>query len=237
MNLADLSFGVAGILIGARSLSTGVSRVHRALNGTGRDGNETERDSGRAYGGRMVGRTTRNGMTVELREVKGLEDRINAIRTQARKGRTDPTVITWARKQVSKRCAGKPGGWCVGEKDTQAEIAAIFTGMRRDVRYTSDVLGVDTYVHPKRTLEQRSGDCDDYSSLGCAALMSIGIPCRFKVIRTKDSQTWNHIYLQGGFPKYDPKKWITLDASVNVPVGWEVPASQVAEARVFEVLP
>lgn len=134
MNLADLAFGVAGILIGARSLSTGVSRVHRALNGPGRDGNQTERDSGRSYGGRMMSRTTRNGLTVELREVKGLEDRINAIRTQARKGRTDPTVITWARKQVSKRCAGKPGGWCVGEKDTQAEIAAIFAGMRRDVR-------------------------------------------------------------------------------------------------------
>lgn len=176
-------------------------------------------------------------MTMELREVRSLDDRINAIRDRARRGRVDPQVMAWARKQVTRKCASKPGGWCVPEKDTKAEIIAIFEGMRRDVRYTSDILGVDTFAHPKRTLEQKAGDCDDYSALGCAALMSIGIPCRFKVVRTKDADTWNHIYIQAGLPKHAPEQWIPLDASVPVKPGWEVPRSAVAEARIFEVRP
>lgn len=168
----------------------------------------------------------------DVREVESLDERINAIRDRIRKGRVDPKVIAWARSQVSRKCGNQ---WCVPEKDTEKEIRAIFHGMRRDVRYTSDVLGVDTYVHPRKTLEQRSGDCDDYSALGCSALMSVGIPCRLKVVRTKDSPTWNHIYIQAGTPKADPQKWMSLDASVPVKPGWEVPASMVAASRTFEV--
>lgn len=183
--------------------------------------------------GRRVGTVNRGkaGFS-DVREVESLDERINAIRDRISKGRVDPKVIAWARAQVSKKCGNQ---WCVPEKDTEAEIRAIFNGMRRDVRYTSDVLGVDTYVHPRKTLEQRSGDCDDYSALGCSALMSVGIPCRLKVIRTKDSPTWNHIYIQAGTPKAGPQKWMTLDASVPVKPGWEVPASMVAASRTFEV--
>lgn len=186
--------------------------------------------------GRVAGRVSRGKAgSTELREVTSLDQRINAIRNRTRAGKVDPTVIKWARKQVTARCAGKPGGWCVSEKDTNAEIKAIFDGMRRDVRYTSDVSGVDTYVHPRKTLEQRAGDCDDYSSLGCAALGAIGIPCRLKVVRTRDSETWNHIYILAGSPKGAPTRWIPLDASVPVKAGWEVPRHLIAEQRIFEV--
>ncbi|AKF03389.1 transglutaminase-like domain-containing protein [Sandaracinus amylolyticus] len=229
MNLGEIAVGVAGMLLGASAFQKGARRVQYGMRGA-----RVERDPGpRGHAGRSVGRVARGGMALELREVKSLEERINAIRDRAKRGRIDPKVIRWARAQVTRRCGQT---WCVPEKDTAAEIRAIFEGLRRDVRYTSDVLGVDTYATPRRTLEMRAGDCDDYSSLACASLMAIGVPCRFKVVRTRDSRSWNHIYVQGGIPKDAPRRWVTLDASVNVPVGWEVPAHQVADSRVFEVL-
>lgn len=76
-------------------------------------------------------------------------------------------------------------------------------------------------------------NCDEYSATACAALMSIGVPCRFKVIRTKDSPTWNHIYIEAGTPKQNPSKWIPLDASVAAKPGWEAPKSMVAETKIY----
>ena len=163
--------------------------------------------------------------------------RIAAIAEKANEGKLDPRVISWARKELSKKCrtGGPQNGeqWCVPEKDTEAEIAAIFKALRRDIRYTSDVVGVDTYAHPKRTLEMRGGDCDEYAATGAAALMAVGIPARFKVIRTKSSPTWDHIYIQAGTPKNNPTKWISLDASVAVKPGWEAPPSMVAESKIY----
>lgn len=78
-------------------------------------------------------------------------------------------------------------------------------------------------------------NCDDYSTLTCAALLSVGIPCRFKVIRTKTARDWNHIYPQAGFPRANPKRWISMDSSVKMPFGWEAPPRMVAASRVFPV--
>ncbi|NJN63472.1 MAG: transglutaminase domain-containing protein [Acidobacteria bacterium] len=231
MNLGEILFGAVLLGLGAQQMKKGAERLGKGLRGAG--GARVEKDTKRRLPKR-VGVVRRGGMTMDLREVRSLDDRINAIRDRIRKGKVDPKILAWARKQVTRKCGAD---WCIKEKDTAAEIVAIFEGMRRDVRYTSDVAGVDTYANPRRTLEHRAGDCDDYSALGCAALMSIGIPCRLKVIRTKDSSTWNHIYIEAGSPKDRPSRWIPLDASVNVRAGWEAPRSMVAETRIFEVSP
>jgi predicted transglutaminase-like cysteine proteinase len=167
--------------------------------------------------------------------IRTLDDRLAAITELAQDGKFDPSVLAWTRAQLTRKCRAGGNGeqWCIPEKDTRAEISAIFHGLRRDIRYTSDIQGADTYAHPRVTLRLKSGDCDDYSSLGCAALMSAGIPCRFKVIRTKDSDSWNHIFIQGGYPKHAPTQWFSLDASVPVKPGWEPPPSMVAETRIF----
>lgn len=174
-------------------------------------------------------RTTRRG-------VVSLDDRMVAIRDLANQGKFDPEVIAWTRRVLARKCRSGTNGhqWCVPEKDTAAEIKAIHDALRHDVRYTSDIDGADTYQHPRVTLRLGTADCDDYSSLAAAALMSAGIPVRFKVIRTKDASTWNHIYVQAGVPKGSPSRWISLDASMPNGVGWEAPASMVAEYRLFD---
>lgn len=231
MDIWKVGLGLAGIALGVHSIRRGFGHLTEGSKTTGAM-KGVERDP-RQLTGKVIGKRPR----LELREVRGLTDRINAIRERARKGRVDPKVVAWARQQVTRKRAD--GSWAVPEKDTVAEIHAIFNGMRRNVRYTSDILGIDTYVNPRRTLEEKAADCDDYSSLGCAALMAIGIPCRYEVIRTKDSSTWNHIFIVASKSKHRPFETggVYLDASLPVKPGWVVPANMVAERRVFEVLP
>lgn len=180
-------------------------------------------------------KTSSGSIRTTLRSVDNLDERLSVIIDLAHKGKFDPEVIAWARKELTKKC--RPGWngeqWCVPEKNTEAEIMALFKALRRDTRYTSDILGADTYMHPRVTTRLQSADCDDFSSKGCAALMSVGIPCRFKVIQTKKSSTPDHIFIQAGTPKERPTKWISLDASVSMPPGWEAPASMVTREWIY----
>jgi len=202
---------------------------------------------------------TRNHAAVPMRlrsyRIRTLRDRIRYLNGLADDGKRDPVVYAFARQSVSRKCGNR---WCIPEKDNVREAKAVFgdlrrqvpprltakdvttarnvfRNMRRDVRYTSDILGVDTYQKPGHTLALGTGDCDDYSSLTCATLLSLGIPCRYKVIRTKDARDWNHIYAQAGFPRANPTHWVSMDASVNMPFGWEAPKRMVAASKVFRV--
>lgn len=195
-----------------------------------------------------------NGNRVQMQmrsyNIRTLEDRIRYLQKLVDAGKRDPHVYAFARRAVSTKCGNK---WCTPEKDNLAEAKAIFGAMRnpntpelaavrklfqdirRNVRYTSDIAGVDTYQKPSHTLALKTGDCDDYSTTTCSSLLSIGIPCRFKVIRTKGANDWNHIYAQAGLPRANPTRWYSMDASVNMPFGWEAPPGMVAASRVFRV--
>lgn len=187
--------------------------------------------------------------------VRTLDDRIAYLRKLADQGKRDPEVYAFVRRAIGKKCGGR---WCIKEKDNLGEARALFGAirsakpprmsradimharniykkMRRDVRYTSDISGVDTYQKPSHTLALGSADCDDFSSLTCSALGAIGIPCRYKVIQTKGAKDWNHIYAQAGFPRANPRSWVTMDSSVDMPFGWEAPRKMIARSRVYRV--
>lgn len=210
------------VVLGLASLALGLQQI--------RKGTKTLGEATRGYRAPTSTRGTFGKMTVH--EVKSLDDRIRHLRERVAKGKVDPEVYAFTRAALTKRCGSD---WCVREKDTLKEAEAIFNAVRSNVRYTSDIAGIDTYQNPARTLRLKAGDCDDYSSLICSALLSAGIPCRFKVIRTKDANEWNHIYVQAGIPKNNPKQWVSMDASVPVRFGWEAPKSMVAESKVFSV--
>jgi transglutaminase-like putative cysteine protease len=163
-------------------------------------------------------------------QIRNLDDRIKHLTALVEQGKRDPAVYEFARRAVNTRCGND---WCVPEKNNLAEAKALFDAVRANVRYTSDIAGIDSYQKPAHTLKFRTGDCDDYSTLACAAAATLGLQCRFKVIRTKGSPEWNHIYAQIGFPRRAPRKWVSFDASVAMPFGWEAPARMVDAARVF----
>ncbi len=229
LGLASLAIGINHLKKGAQHLSSAGSA--RGVAGLGYAAGATPF----ANSGRKVVRAP-NGADVPMRmrsyNIKSLDDRIAHLRERVDQGKRDPQIYAFARRATSARCGGS---WCIEEKDNLGEARAIFRAIRKNVRYTSDIAGVDTYQRPSHTTALRAGDCDDYSTLTCSALQSIGIPCAFKVIRTKDAGDWNHIYPLAGFPRSNPKRWVPMDSSVNMPFGWEAPSKMVAASRVFRV--
>jgi hypothetical protein len=262
MGLGSIVLGIASLALGAQQMRSGarqlrgVSRKKRenlGLYDASYLGSGALQDSGRS-----VVRTP-SGKNVSMRmrsyKIRTLDDRVRYLRQLVDQGKRDPQVYAFARRSINARCGTR---WCIPEKDNLGEARAVFknlrgampphlteadlrrarsvhNSMRRNVRYTSDIAGVDTYQKPSHTLALRSGDCDDYSATTCSALGSIGIPCGFEVIRTKGAKDWNHIYAMAGFPRSNPTRWIPMDSSVNKPFGWRAPDSMVAERKFFRV--
>lgn len=210
--------------MGVRQISNGLQKVQGSR--------QTAPKGARGSLGETFIDTPSGKIRLRTYTINNLDDRIVHLRKLAQAGKKDPAVYEFARRAVNAKCGAS---WCVPEKDNLAEARALFQAVRKNVRYTSDIAGVDSYQKPGHTLSLRTGDCDDYSTLACALAGSLGMPTRFKVIRTKDAPTWNHIYAQIGFPRRGPRKWISFDASVDMPFGWEPPASMVAESRVFNI--
>ncbi len=265
MSLGHFALGVASLVMGVHHLSKGAQRLgmlrggdlegmtaDRAMPAPGTYPGRAFHNSGR---GNVITPGGPRSMQMQSFNIRTLEDRIRYLHKLADDGKRDPEVYAFARRALSRRCGS---GWCVPEKDNLGEARTLhgalrravpprvsgrdmaaarglFGNIRKNVRYTSDIANVDTYQKPGHTLALRTGDCDDYSTLTCASLQSIGIPCRYKVIRTKGAKDWNHIYAQAGLPRQKPTRWISMDSSVNMPFGWEAPPSMVAASRVFRV--
>jgi len=222
--LGELALGFASILLGLHQIKKGVSRVQ---------GGRRQRRSSSLSATPLStqhAKTPVGDIRLRTYRIRNLEDRIAHLRSLVEQGKRDPVVYEFARRSVNGRCGR---GWCVPEKDNLRELQALFKAIRKNVRYTSDIRGIDSYQKPRHTLALRTADCDDYSTLVCATAASLGLPCRFKVIRTKGAREWNHIYSQVGFPRKNPRKWVSLDASVNMPMGWEAPPGAVSASRTF----
>lgn len=229
--LGNLALGIFSIAIGLNQISSGVKRIK---NGGKQRQRPRRNSSGRGMGSTLtstqVGNTGIGRVRLRTYQIKNLEDRIRHLKGLVDQGKKDPVIYEFARRAVNQRCGPN---WCVPEKNNGRELQALFKAIRNNVRYTSDITRVDSYQKPRHTLALRGGDCDDYAVLTCAAANSIGLPCRFKVIRTRGAPEWNHIFAQIGLPRRQPSRWISADASVNMPLGWEAPRGMVEDSKVF----
>ena len=107
-------------------------------------------------------------------------------------------------------------------KDKMGEVQALFDWVRRNVRYTRDILRVETLHTARRMLELKAGDCDDMTILLGAMLVSTGHPVRLALVgfNPKRPHVYTHIY-----PEVLVKdRWIAIDATVDRPIGWAPPA-------------
>jgi transglutaminase-like putative cysteine protease len=242
MTLGKLAIGLASIILGAQNLGNGFNELRgvsapplpKPQRRMPRNGSRSATPllSG-GIGDVVAPPIGAPAQQLKTAHVRTLNERVAYIRGRVEKGKIDPGIYTLARKIVSRKCGDR---WCVPEKNNLAEAKAIFDYMRSNVRYTSDVLGVDTFQNPRLTIGLKSGDCDDYTATTCALLLSIGIPCRMKVIQTKNSREPDHIYPQCGLPRSGPTKWISMDSSVDAKFGWEAPASMIAKSWIFPVM-
>lgn len=220
---------VPHLVMGIGSLIAGVTTIRSALQGV-------RQRSFRGLGDRPVAISLNDPPKAVIKNVANIDERLAGVMQMINKSIRDPQTRMIASQIVSTRCSqpnelSGNGGWCIKEKDYNGEVKAVFNWMRANVRYVRDIHTIDTFATAARTIQARAGDCDDYTITMGALLMSLGFPVRTKTIRTTDSDDWNHIYLQVGLPPGKPTKWMTLDASVPRPAGWEAPKSMIAQSR------
>jgi hypothetical protein len=182
-------------------------------------------------------------------DLTDIDDRVGLIGELIRKGSLHPELREKTIEILSLKCdmlgRADPNGsqWCVKEKDCLGEVKAIFDAIRNPsskfaVRYTRDAMLADVFTAPERTLlKSHGGDCDDYVITIGSMLMAVGHSVRMRVVATRNERfedskaPWSHIYLLTPTTFDNPNaKWISVDASMNKPLGWEAPgAAEVAK--------
>jgi transglutaminase-like putative cysteine protease len=108
--------------------------------------------------------------------------------------------------------------------DSLAELRALFTFVRDRVRFTSDILGVETLQGPRYTLRVMAGDCDDRATLLVALARSIGLPVDLKfravAVDKRRPGSFSHVYVVGVING----RRIALDPTYSTNgLGWEYP--------------
>jgi len=111
----------------------------------------------------------------------------------------------------------------VPQKSYFNEIKALFEFIRDHIRYTMDINEVETVATPEQTLAYAQGDCDDKALLLASLLESIGHPARFVAVGSKPDD-YSHVLVETRMMFPGGKiKWIPLETTEPVPVGWYPP--------------
>lgn len=118
----------------------------------------------------------------------------------------------------------------ISPKDYLGEIAALFDWVRKNIRYTRDIVKVELLHSARRILQLRSGDCDDMVILLGAMLEATGHPIRIVIVGSnpKRKNLYTHIYLE----TYYKGRWIALDPTMKKPLGW---APKAVNKKVFSL--
>lgn len=138
----------------------------------------------------------------------GTRATLQLMSTLVRRFKTDPAI----RQQALDLIGNLPS------KRWALEVDALFRFVRDRIRYTRDTNGVETIQWPTVTLSVGQGDCDDKSTLLASLLESIGHPTRFVAIGPEPAK-YSHVFVQTQLGS----KWVSLDATMNVPMGWTPP--------------
>lgn len=116
----------------------------------------------------------------------------------------DIGIVTLAR-QLIETVPGTANG-----KNYRDFVRALQHFVRDQIRYVPDVDGVETLQTPTRTLQIRTGDCDDKSTLLAALLASIGLATRFIALGFKGGP-YSHVMVQVKLGT----RWIPLETIVD----------------------
>jgi len=152
--------------------------------------------------------------------------------TMATVGHITRLILEGAKDMVVRRAAVQIfRAQGIAPKHYLGEIAALFYWVQKKVRYTRDIYRVELLHSARRMLQLRAGDCDDMTILLGALLESTGHPVRLVLIGSdpRKPRRFSHIFLE----VQHADRWVTLDASMNRPMGWtpNAPVRQVVPLR------
>lgn len=176
MSLGQLLVGLFGIAVGVNSIAKGAKHLGDAMQTSGNGVRQipgrvptvvvprsATKRMPRLVSPAVPTRTRAGVMGISKYQVNTLGDRLAVIIDRVEQGTTDPQIIAWARKAVSKRRPGSNAWngsqWENAEKDHLAESVSIFKELRNSQRYVSDPVGTDTFARARNTLATGAGDC------------------------------------------------------------------------------
>jgi len=151
----------------------------------------------------------------------GTDETVEVMRTLIRRSLTDPATKAAA-------VAVTAG---VDAKDTLGYIRSVWAGVRAKMRYVPDVHKVEELtspaIHSRRIMSTGSswGDCDDFSMVGAAWLLALGVPARIEVVASpKNGGHFDHVRVAA----LTPKGWLPLETTVRkIPFGGAVKTLRV----------
>lgn len=115
----------------------------------------------------------------------------------------------------------------VPQKDAVGEVRAIFNYVRDNIRYTQDIRDVETLKSPDATVFSGQGDCDDKSLLVATLLESVGYATRFVAVGMNQPGAYEHVFTEVKLGT----RWIALDTTEPVEMGWSPPNPQARLER------
>lgn len=99
-------------------------------------------------------------------------------------------------------------------RNKECQALEIGKWVQKNIYYVHE--GFETFQTPIRTLETLAGDCDDFSTLICALLTSVGIKNAMCII--KIGGHWAHIFPVALIPTSSGLHRMTLDATMKEPI-------------------
>lgn len=166
-------------------------------------------------------------MTMESVQSETLDDRMGRLISEIQDGKRDLRIKYIASAIMSE--------YNVPARNWKLEAVAVFEWVRNNIRYTRDPTNIELFQRPRRTVELKTGDCDDFSILICSLLGSIGHVCMLRVIGITANDQPEHIYPLDMIPPGNPTEYIALDATRPEHIGWEVHDSQMKFKRDYLV--
>lgn len=99
-------------------------------------------------------------------------------------------------------------------RDKSCQAMAIAEWTQQNVYYVHE--GFETFQNPITTLKTLAGDCDDFTTLICACLTSIGIKNAMCILQVAGK--WAHIFPVAILPTPQGEHRMTLDATLREPI-------------------
>lgn len=145
--------------------------------------------------------------------MKGTDETLDIMQVLTRKSLLDPVTKAAAMKMAAN----------VRPQDVNGYIKAVWAGVRDRMTYVPDVFGQEELTSPAihsariMTSGRSYGDCDDFSMVGAAWLLALGVPARFEVVASpKHGGKFDHVRVAG----MGPNGWVPLETTMRrVPYG------------------
>lgn len=114
----------------------------------------------------------------------GVTDTLKLMAQIARQYKVHPLIRQTAARISAANCDGR---------DELCVAGALQNWVRSNIRYTQDVLNVETLQSPDYTLQEGYGDCDDQSMLVASLLLAVSIPAGYCAVGT-NGEPFSHVF-------------------------------------------